>query len=302
MIKKVIYYRLELKDQLAIYAPNKAETILNILRERFEGICYAGAFIKKITSILNDPQYIFSRSKFDGRVACDVQFEAECIAPTRGTIMVAQFDVYMDQKIKLKTDYCELLITKNKLITDFTDACFVPIVIQDAMCNIGNKIAALGRMYFGGNRDMVFKTHGITEPSADIKKTIKLFVTKITALKKAVDNKIGKKLLALFHPFKKDKVLSNPIDVLNYKFSPGDKLLKRTPHCMIDKCLLFKINKPSSEDVMRINLKTEDLVLLEILQDTVNYLNMIKFYVDKYDDKSWNDNKIVWDIYRKIQK
>lgn len=301
MIKKLIDYRVELKDQLIIYSPNKIESLLKILKNRFEGICYAGAFIKKITKIINDPQYIFSRNIFDGRVYCDVRFEAECITPTSGMLMVAQFVKYIDQQVKLKTDYCEILITKNRLITNFTEKCFVPVVITNAMCNIGNKISAVGRMYFGGNSDIIFKTRGIKEPADDIKKTIDSLVDKIKKAKKRIDNATGKKLLDLFHPFKKHSVLANPINILDYKFSPGVKFIKRTPKCMANECLLFKVDKVTESDkLINYNLKTEDLVLLEVLQDTLNYLMMIDYYCDKYKT-NWDDNKVVWDIYKNIK-
>lgn len=116
-IKKVI------QDTIIIEDPNdqlmdQETKVMDILKQKFEGKCYASCLIKEVTKIIRMGPMLFIESRQNPDIKCDVQFEVKALQLKKneiihGCIVTKKAE---DGTIICKNDDAAIYIKANKLL------------------------------------------------------------------------------------------------------------------------------------------------------------------------------------------
>jgi len=236
LLDKLLTTTVELLNPDEIYAKNIDEIVMNILKDRYEGQCFGGSYIKSIDKIVRKSSRRMSTIKLDGSCSMDVIFKATVIYFFKNELI---FGVKItknktrDGSIIGLTDCASIIIKHDKILSYFGDKYIIPCIIDDAKYGIFKSVSVVANAFKPKEKEIMF--YIVNEKNEKIN------------ISDSLEN-VSKQILDKFNNIKNNKQLTNTIDIFSdllYVFKEQKKFSLNSHE--------FKIMKLTKDEFERVN-------------------------------------------------
>ena len=87
LVEKSIQTSVQLKDPFQLYSSDIDAEVLDVLRQRFEGVCHSSCLVLEVVEIQERSQFKFSRQRQDASATCNVRFKVRGLVIGRYEIL-----------------------------------------------------------------------------------------------------------------------------------------------------------------------------------------------------------------------
>ena len=264
-----------ISDINIIYSKNRNELILNIIKEKYEGKCYASCYIIKINKIIKRSLFNVN-TDLNATINVNIQFEAETLVYQINEII---HDCRIIKKetsgiIHGKSKYCGIQLNISQQLSIYEVDNITPVIIKNIRYNISQPEISVSAYPFIPLKNPTIIYNCVIRLSPENLKTIQKSLSKLNDIQLIIDklNKSDKKIFEFFYEL---------IMVKQYKINKNDT--STNVISLMDKLKLFD------------NTKTE---LTENTKNIILYKheNCLDLCVNYETDK--HENTITEDIYK----
>lgn len=210
ILEKVINTKVDITDPILIYSSDINSVIIDKLKQRFEGKCYASCLILEVLEIIKKSNITFSREKQDSSASCSVMFRVKGIILKQNEIIhncIVQ-KIHKEGHIICKNNHMAVYIKYSKPLQTIKEGQIIPAITGLVRYNLFRPAISVNALPF----IPVFKKDVIYELLVDESDEITALIKKSDEEKK-LNEKIDKKVLSFFtellYPYKTTKYLDN---------------------------------------------------------------------------------------------
>lgn len=158
IIKREIKTWLDITDPNDMYKQDKDKMILELLSEKFNGICYNSCLITKVNKIIRRSK-IYLKDTLDGHANVSVIFEVECIIYIKNEIINGCKIIKKEINgiIHAKSQYAGIQLNIQPSMSIFKEGDIFPLIVKKVRYNISqSSISVLAIPFMPLSSDLVF--------------------------------------------------------------------------------------------------------------------------------------------------
>lgn len=293
------------------------QTILNLIKKKYNGKCFLGVYILDITKILNRSLIESNQSNLNGIFNIFIQFEGKCITyDTNEIIFNMEVKDNINNIISCKGSNVSAIIKTNKINVDLKKGQLIPIIVGKAKFISGSDTIQVNSYPFIpiiDNKKVYYKLSKIsTEIIEKLNESIIQYINEEEEIKLNILNINNNKwnyFNELLYPFKINKSdekikTSNLIDILDIN-AMQDSILYIDNEIDLSKRLI-NIYKHNDENITEYIEFIDDniyIVIYDILKKYYLYLKNINQLSIIYDtNEKIKANENIFNLYIKYKK
>lgn len=290
------------------------QTILNLVKKKYNGKCFLGVYIIDAIKIINRSLIESNQSNLNGSFNIFIQFEGKCIIyDTNEVIFNMEVKDNINGIISCKSENISAIIKTNKINFDFKKGQLIPIIVGKAKFITGSEIIQINSyplIPIIDNKQIYYKINEISQIVIEkLNESIIQYINEEEEVKsniiKSKDNKWNY-FSEFLYPYKVNKSndiikKGNIVDLLDFK-SIENSILYLDNSLDVSKRL---INKYNHDDNNITEYMEEDtyLVLYNILKKYYLYLKNINQLSLLYDtNEKIKSNENIFNLYIKYKK
>lgn len=289
------------------------QTILNLIKHKYNGKCFLGVFIIDIIRILNRSLIESNQSNLNGSFNIFIQFEGKCIIyNTNEVICNIEVKDNINNIISCKGSNVSAIIKTNKINFEFKKGQLIPIIVGKAKFVSGSdtiQINSYPLIPIIDNKKVYYKINEISESTIEkLNESIIQYINEEEEVKidilKNKDNK-WEYFSKLLHPFKINKsneIMENDnlIDLLDLN-SLNNSILHLNNELDLSKRL---VNIYKEDDKIEEYIEDDAYILLyDLLKKYYYYLkNINQLSITYNNDEKVKSNENIFDLYIKYKK
>lgn len=322
IITKIYYDNIEIDDPISFYTTNVNLSLLNIVKQKYQGRCYMSSYIKNINRIIRTSRCVVNQRGVNDNVSnpvsgiVSVEFEAECIIYVKGEIIpccnVIQTDKY--NYLYCSTEYAGIYVQPDAKNASISKDQLISVVVESTVYDVLQDKMSVNATLFVPTAicisyELLPSVNTLENAQQSLTRLLTSYKDHIPTDQEQASS-AWKSFTSLIYPYKtksdisldKKDELENIINTINAYISPiGNatslpKYIIRDSKYDLTTPTIIYADKPSDNSTI-IQLPVE-LVFAAILDNYCNYTNLIKKMVISYHNADLiNKHKNLWTIY-----
>jgi hypothetical protein len=290
------------------------QTILNLLKKKYNGKCFLGVYIIDVIKIINRSLIESNQSNLNGSFNIFIQFEGKCVIyNTNEIIFNMEVKDNINNIISCKGNNVSAIIKTNKINIDFKKGQLIPIIVGKAKFITGSEIIQINSyplIPIIDNKQIYYKINEISNSIIEkLNESILNYINEEEEIKsnilKSKNNKWNY-FSEFLYPYKINKSndlikKENLVDLLELK-NIQNSILYLDNTLDLSKRLIYKYNNDNDNIIEYIEDDTY-LVLYDILKKYYLYLKSINQLSLIYDtNEKIKSNENIFNLYIKYKK
>jgi len=290
------------------------QTILNLLKKKYNGKCFLGVYIIDVIKIINRSLIESNQSNLNGSFNIFIQFEGKCVIyNTNEIIFNMEVKDNINNIISCKGNNVSAIIKTNKINIDFKKGQLIPIIVGKAKFITGSEIIQINSyplIPIIDNKQIYYKINEISDSIIEkLNESILNYINEEEEIKsnilKSKNNKWNY-FSEFLYPYKINKSndlikKENLVDLLELK-NIQNSILYLDNTLDLSKRLIYKYNNDNDNIIEYIEDDTY-LVLYDILKKYYLYLKSINQLSLIYDtNEKIKSNENIFNLYIKYKK
>ena len=309
LITKVLDTRVDLATHAEIYGANVVEILMSKLKTRYLETCFSSMLILEILEIIRYSDRIMVDNRLDGGAYINVQFKVSGMILLKGEVVHGcKVSKILNNNIIVKHQYITGNMSadpKRKIIGIVKLNQIIPVIVDDVRYNIGkSQITMMCKPYTPQPYPEIYYNiinAGALDKLNEVLDKIKVEEAKHEKIK-GLKSYAGFKTLV--YPYKTARKFEQSQIGSKFKDITLTELIKNKNNICItvvdysnDNCILYTNNHiDSSVPIMVVNAQLH-VALSEIIMNRLNYLQMLRGFVEYYDTPEKNkDMMAYWKI------
>jgi hypothetical protein len=290
------------------------QTILNLLKKKYNGKCFLGVYIIDVIKIINRSLIESNQSNLNGSFNIFIQFEGNCIIyNTNEIIFNMEVKDNINNIISCKGNNVSAIIKTNKINIDFKKGQLIPIIVGKAKFITGSEIIQINSyplIPIIDNKQIYYKINEISDSIIEkLNESILNYINEEEEIKsnilKSKNNKWNY-FSEFLYPYKINKSndiikKENLVDLLELK-NIQNSILYLDNTLDLSKRLIYRYKHDDNNITEYIENDTY-LVLYDILKKYYLYLKSINQLSLIYDtNEKIKSNENIFNLYIKYKK
>lgn len=319
LIKKLIEISIDINRPMAVYS-NPYNNLLNILKDRFEGTCYASCFITNVVKIKRQSECIINQESIDCFGRTSLEFEVDAIVYNKDEIINGCKITNIDKSgiIICETEIASIYLSSHVYLQSLKKDQIISIKVGMAKYTpVSNKISINATPHFFETNPIYYhispKIPTISDNDKDFFNAYIIQINKELENKKKILDikwKFFNKLLYAYKNTQSVPTNAKSFNILNI-FKDGEinmesikpligKYLCRDPKINMltpDVYVYVSIN-----DTLPVTPETDwRHAVIAVLDNYLNHLITIREMSNIYDGVLLSSHENLWKIYKKLK-
>jgi hypothetical protein len=201
-IDKIIQTRVSLTDPSSVLSPNVEGLVLDVLRSRYVGKCYASCLILEVREIIELSNLIFSRQRQDASISCNVRFSVSGVAYNVNEIIhdCKVINVDKDGHKTCKSEHAAIVIKASNRLQSIREGQVIPVVVG-LKYTLGSSAVSVNAFPFIPRKREKVRYNMVGEASPVINELLKQ-LDSVVAECKTLPPKVYDHFVSLMYPYK----------------------------------------------------------------------------------------------------
>ena len=317
IINKVFDIILNITNINDIFNRDINNTILNMVKRKYNNKCFFGVYIIDITKILNRSLIESNQSDLNGSFNIFIQFEGKCIIYNTGEVI---FNMEIKENINnmvpcTNNDNILAIIKLNKINFEFKKGSLIPIIVGKSKFVTGSDTIQINSYPFipiVDNKKVYYKINNISDETySKLNEFIEQYINVEEEVKHNIlsnNNNKWEYFKNLIYPFKnnksKDIIKSeNYIDILELKKMNNSIIHLNNEVDLSERLVNIYKDTNALNEITEFIEDDEYIILYNILKKYYLYLNAINQLSTIYNtDIKIKNNEHIFNFYIKYKK
>lgn len=318
IITKIYYDNIEIDDPISFYTSDVSLSLLNIVKQKYQGRCYMSSYIKNINRIIRMSRCVVNQRGVNNNISnpvsgiISVEFEAECIIYVKGEIIpccnVVQTDKY--NYLYCSTEYAGIYVQPDAKNASISKDQLISVIVESTVYDVLQEKMSVNAVLFIPTVSCI--SYELLPPTNTLETAQQSLTRLIASYKDQIPTdqdqttSAWKSFASLIYPHKvkhdNPKNIENILTAINTYISPIGNATSLPKYIIRDS--KYDLSTPSiiysdipADDSTIIQLPIE-LVFVALLENYCNYTNLVKKMVSSYHNADLiNKHKNVWTLY-----
>ena len=317
IISKTFEVTLNITNINDIFNRDINNTILNMVKRKYNNKCFMEVYIVDIVKILNRSLIRSNQSDLNGSFDIDIQFEGKCIIYNTGEII---FNMEIKENINnmvpcTNNENILAIIKLNKINFDFKKGSLIPIIVGKSKFVTGSDTIQINSYPFipiVDNKKVYYKINNITEDTYNkLNEFIEHYINVEEEVKNTILSKNNNKwhyFKELIYPFKNNKSndiikSDNYINLLDLKKMNNSIIHLNNEVDLSERLINVYKDKNALNEITEFIEDDNYTILYSILKKYYLYLNAINQLSTIYNtDSEIKKNEHIFNFYIKYKK
>lgn len=318
IINKVFDIILNINNINEIFNKDINSTILNMVKQKYNGRCFLGVYIIDVNRILNRSLIESNQSSLNGSFNIFIQFEGKCILYSPNEIIFnMEVKDTINNIISCTSKNISAIIKLNKIDYNLKKGQIIPIIVGKFKCITGSDVIQINSYPFVpivNNKKVFYKIGELSEDNiTKLNEFVQNYINVEEELKNNILSNINNKwqyFKELMYPFKTnktDEIINEKntkyIDLINLK-EMNNSIIYLNNEVDLSKRLINVYNTENEINNITEYIKEDDFVVIyDILKKYYLYLQSINQLATIYNtNEKIQQNENIFNLYIKYKK